>query len=589
MFWDRLFNKKEEEEINWQSAEDTYDGSDWLVNKQRELELTEKTGLFGRRKENSAKFKAVDDALALLNGVLDVGLTTNNRERQLSLQMAFQGYQALIYSCDNYLNDENGEARTARSSVGKERLRIVAEIKALAENDMQGLMQQRFQNEQVAATTVREAVGKARTRQIHLDNKLTEHRQVGGLASVQHMLTENETGGKDGFFQPNRSIHRDGRDSGDELFQIASYYCPLSKEEEITVRDLLGDVKASVDIEQWPDKLLRSDAYRNNEHIKLFADRLKQLCIGTDVGRYNMHSRGLVAAKTDTIRLTQHNVATSRVAEILNAGSIIAKSETVTMFDPGQEKGITGNLMEKAEGEEAKQLLRAVMREGLMNSDRALDTVDEQFAATEDIMREKMTGTLMRDLADLQVLDFICGQIDRNAGNFFVQRDGNGMMTGLTGIDNDLAFGDRGVNADKSRDVVDENGDLLIPHMSRKLSESIAALSEKTLEYVLMDLIDPPELEACLRRFREVKKAVIKELGKPKGECRLLSDNEWNQNTLNDFMNASALEKQLGGAYYSSNKRIDGNCRKGSSNYVGTFVNLYGKEALNDILEERKG
>ena len=577
MFWDRLFNKKEEEEINWTSAENTYDGSDWLVNKQRELELTEKTGLFGQRKENSAEFKAVDDALALLNGVLDEGLTANNRDRQLSLQMAFQGYQALIYSCDNYLHDKNGEARNAHSSVGKERLRIVSEIKALAENDMQGLIKQQFQSGDVAATTVREAIGKARTRQIHLDNKLTEHRQVGGNASTLHMLTGNETGGKDGFFQPNRIIYDDSRRSKEEAYQIAAYYSPLSKEEEETVKGILDEnEKFGLSLSNWPLKLKDSDAYKNNERIKNFTDRLRVICKSYDAGSSVAYNKKQVGAISDSIKLTGRNVATSRVAQILDVGRMIAKSETVEMIDAGQESGIVGTLMEKAEGEEANDVLEAVFYEGLKNSDKEIKTKEDKFTSAEAMIREKMTGAMQRDLADLQVLDYICGQTDRHAGNFFIQKGENGMMTGLIGIDNDMSFGDALSNADNSREVVDDNGELLIPHMSRKMAESIAVLNDKMLEMVLQDLIEPAELAACLKRFRRVKNAVLKELGKPKGECRLLSDNEWNQNSMNDFMNAGGLEK-------IGNKKVmatDEDERKGSSNYVGRFINLFGTQAL---------
>lgn len=52
-------------------------------------------------------------------------------------------------------------------------------------------------------------------------------------------------------------------------------------------------------------------------------------------------------------------------------------------------------------------------------------------------------GTLNLALNQLQWLDFICGQADRNLGNVFVQYDAQGNVSGITGIDNDLSFGEQ--------------------------------------------------------------------------------------------------------------------------------------------------
>lgn len=54
---------------------------------------------------------------------------------------------------------------------------------------------------------------------------------------------------------------------------------------------------------------------------------------------------------------------------------------------------------------------------------------------------QKITGNLQRQLVNLQVLDYITGQIDRHTNNYFIQEDeSTGMLTGVTGIDNDFSI-----------------------------------------------------------------------------------------------------------------------------------------------------
>ena len=47
---------------------------------------------------------------------------------------------------------------------------------------------------------------------------------------------------------------------------------------------------------------------------------------------------------------------------------------------------------------------------------------------------------LQRALSKLMIVDALCGQVDRHAGNVFIQTDGAGNVVGVVGIDNDLAF-----------------------------------------------------------------------------------------------------------------------------------------------------
>lgn len=52
-------------------------------------------------------------------------------------------------------------------------------------------------------------------------------------------------------------------------------------------------------------------------------------------------------------------------------------------------------------------------------------------------------GKLNLELNQMQWLDFLCGQADRNPGNIFIQYSSDGSISGITGIDQDLSFGEK--------------------------------------------------------------------------------------------------------------------------------------------------
>ena len=47
---------------------------------------------------------------------------------------------------------------------------------------------------------------------------------------------------------------------------------------------------------------------------------------------------------------------------------------------------------------------------------------------------------LKKDIANLQILDWLCGNPDRHFHNIFYKFDEAGNVTGVVGIDNDLSF-----------------------------------------------------------------------------------------------------------------------------------------------------
>ena len=555
------------EGLEWhQGAESAVQNGDWLQDKKNELVRTEKTGLFGGPKENSAKFSSVTKALDNLNDVLDMSFGDNEEVWQTALRLVFKGYEVLLQACDGYLQNDKGKMRSAVSSVGKQRLQIISSIRSNAVSDMENLMVQRFENPENLGSqrNVRDMLSKARTRKLQLNRKDSEHGHAGGALSVLTKLDADETGDRAGFFKPETTLYRDANQNCEVIINLAAEYSGISREKLMQARAVLGKFDGEWDIKfnslkgNWIVKLKKSPLYQDPE-VKAFADRLDSLASGTDNSVQNMLvSEGMLHIQADSLNISGRNVATSRMASMMGIGNLIAKSERVEAIEPGKENGRVGNLMDKADGTEAKELIGQYIISELGNSDKKYR--DGDIGA---MVAGKMSGSFQKDLSNLQVFDYICGQIDRHFENFFIQTDANEQFSGVTGIDNDLSFGQATLNSSGlygqyGSKVVGENGELAIQHMSKEFAVSILSLPEQSVRFALADLIEQPEIEACCNRLRALKTALQKEMAKKPEDSRLRSDQEWGDTTLQAFLNEEG-----------------GKWGKGEKNYIGRLATQF--------------
>lgn len=120
-------------------------------------------------------------------------------------------------------------------------------------------------------------------------------------------------------------------------------------------------------------------------------------------------------------RLDNRNAAMSAVADLLGMPSVVARAKPMRIIDKDGNV-IEGTFMEAAKGMDPENLppeAANIPRDALKNTD----------------------GKGFQDIANLQVLDYLCGNYDRHYANMFYQFDRNGKLIGVQGIDNDGAFG----------------------------------------------------------------------------------------------------------------------------------------------------
>ena len=201
--------------------------------------------------------------------------------------------------------------------------------------------------------------------------------------------------------------------------------------------------------------------------------------------------------------LSDRNVATYRMASIMGISRLVVRSDTADVYD-GKER-TQGMMMEEAKGEEA-------------------------FRHTSDT---ELTYSLeaVSDLLTMQVFDYICGQIDRHTGNYFL-KEKNGKLINLQMIDNDMAMGNL-----MPEDIQGRLHKLLppdkktiraLPEDVKKRIKEISAFGVEYLKVFLGDILDTDELNAAQARLdvvanmiREDEEALKDEIPAPGDEQSL--------------------------------------------------------------------
>lgn len=227
--------------------------------------------------------------------------------------------------------------------------------------------------------------------------------------------------------------------------------------------------------------------------------------------------------------ISSRNCAMTDVAQLLGCDHLLANS--VNMKIKIGDEIVEGVFMETADGTDLKRL---------KYDDPIFDTKLDSFQNPEALMQ----------VADLQVLDFICGNTDRHGFNMVYQfaRENNQVkFTGIKGIDNDCAFGIPDVKSDKQimRMVKPEKMKFITTSMLDKL----ANIDRSQLAFKLQNNgLSQDEIQAVYDRIDMVLEA-------DKKKQFTYADKEyWEKNKLANNKNASEN-------YFESVKDIMVNCR----------------------------
>lgn len=230
--------------------------------------------------------------------------------------------------------------------------------------------------------------------------------------------------------------------------------------------------------------------------------------------------------------VADRNSAMTAVADLLGRGELLARSQKAVLIQDGV--AMQGCIMEQAIGSDPAHLQK-----------------DDPLALWGANYREQRTPfsqDARLKIADLQVIDFICGNTDRHARNFLYQFDvtdkTHPVLSGIVGIDNDSTFGtyllnqeDVGKKAQEARMNTVPLEDMLV--ITRSMADKVLSINGDTLDMVLRGYnLSAKERQAAVTRLTRLQEAIqegleyFKDEPEPEalepGKIRTVADEDFN-------------------------------------------------------------
>ena len=207
--------------------------------------------------------------------------------------------------------------------------------------------------------------------------------------------------------------------------------------------------------------------------------------VNKDVG-YGKHRGTATGIPEMNPRFMERSLATYKLDQLLGA-NVIAPTFAAPL------KGKKGYIQQSIQGKTGREVTGGV-----------LDPFNVDWSG------DRGGEALTQALAKLYLLDIVCAQVDRHEGNFIVTFGNKGEFTGVKGIDNDLAFGEKyslGVGGQKSKIAGKTLAEIPI---ERALAQRIIALAKSSelpdiLTKTLGGLLTEGEIKATVTRLLQLK------------------------------------------------------------------------------------
>jgi len=546
--------EKQEEAVSQETIKTTGDEMELL----REKLAQSKKGGIGHT--NSETFTTVLNAASSITELMSQGFTEDPAENQNMAMTVLERYGTLMGACERYLAKGGG-----RTSSGNARKEIITAMLALAQKDVPGIKlamdhMPSMSKDEISSMTWKDILSNARVTRIKLKGSMAGLETLGGAASVVKRIhaSDTESGGLSGFFKKHENITRETEADIDTLDdreiniilkkskEQAMIACQLPESERAMVKDIKNYKEIEFDRKYFTKSLLDFAAVWNKYY---------DATVETHNHFFGNGFLGVKGQRGDKVSVSKRNVATSRLAELLGEGQVIAHSELASVEDAGGQ-AVEGILMQQAQGQAGAEVIDEHMT---AKQKECMEKGIEFNQSMAEIPYDRTTPSLQKSMTTLQVMDWMNGQVDRHSGNYFIQKDSAGRMTGVTGIDNDFAFGQTAGSGNYGTQTV-MDGKLTIPHMDKALAMRILELTPETLKLFLGDLIEDSAIDACWGRTKQLQDAIRAELRDPNSKVMIDKDEDWNEQTHRDLVGRSrAADKKF----------------RGNSTYYGEFMNVF--------------
>ena len=188
--------------------------------------------------------------------------------------------------------------------------------------------------------------------------------------------------------------------------------------------------------------------------------------------------------------VNRRNNAMSDFAELLEEPDLFAKSSNMTIVNG--DKQINGTFMLNAKGQSFESWRPEL----------------EPFDEDREII---VSPEAMKQLSSIQVMDFLCGNVDRHPGNLFYQMDFSDKdyikIAGVQGIDNDASFGTVEFKTGDLNLFMSKLNDIKV--IDDKLAENILKITpEQIEEKIRLAGLSKEELAAAQERLSALKESI---------------------------------------------------------------------------------
>lgn len=340
---------------------------------------------------------------------------------------------------------------------------------------------------------------------------------VGGQMNRRYMVSWQENGvEKQGFFTPPHELdaHRMAKRVYDRFIEEYPEYEDVFRAsqdhyETDSAANLLDTAKSAKELplEEMGISPERRTELQNDEYFPRVWSKLRKQI----VQELNPATALAIIGATESpnMRMDTRNVAMSDVSDALGAPDLLARSRVTQIECDG--RIIDGVVMERAEG---------VDLPGLSSGEHPINRIAE-----EQIDTVYNTPEGLKSIADLQIIDYVCLNVDRNTNNMFLNFENAGTdqvrFTGLKGIDNDYSFGSFVPNADSTVRSLPalHNMQVISAEVWEKVNDP--KTPEMIAEKMRKNGLSEQEIEGAQKRLDAVKEAV-------KGnKLRVVQKDEW--------------------------------------------------------------
>lgn len=224
----------------------------------------------------------------------------------------------------------------------------------------------------------------------------------------------------------------------------------------------------------------------------------------------------------NTPNLSMRSVAASRLNELLGM-KVIPKTELAFHEQFG-----FGQVMALASGHSPKSKVKVEIEdadeEKIKKIEEVLRQEEREFGPQSKVVRSKSSSgqvkafleenityetdwdhpILKRELANLQLLDGLIGNIDRHCENYFIEVDAFGNPRGILGIDNDLTFAH---NKNDPTEIAFSQGHNagLPPAVDAHTAEKFCSVTEAQVRKAVAGLLNKLEIDTLVVRLKSIQ------------------------------------------------------------------------------------